>query len=59
MMSDENPMDPENDTKEGENILLALLRRRVSTTTHYCIAPVQQVKPITSSISGPIHMTIG
>ena len=38
----------------------ALLRRRVeiSTTTH-CPAQVQQVKPITSSISKPIHMTIG
>ena len=52
MMSDENPMDPENDTKEGENILLALLRRRVSTTTHYCIAPVQQVNLLLQVFQG-------
>ena len=39
----------------------ACLGRRVeeSTTTHYCTATVQKVKPITSSISEPIHMTIG
>ena len=34
-------------------------RVEVSTTTHCCTAQVQQVKPITSSISKPIHMTIG
>ena len=51
-------MNLEVDPKEDERSILLGTPKKKSRSV-CCTAPVQHVKPITSSISKPIHMIIG